>query len=419
MPSTQTTLESPKAAPAPKAASPSSSRKLRKLVNRVHLWAAVVGSLPSLLLCLSGLILVFEPELQEIEERDAARVPASGGALPLASLIQSVESATGQTVTYLRIPDKPTQSAFLATDDRNYHFADPYTGAVLKSTPRPAPLMQLVRVFHTSFFLGEFGTWIGIVSSFILVALCITGCYLFLKRKLSAKSFYQIRWSPPVRRRYDLHAIFGFVSAVPLLLIALSGALIGLGPAWRDTILFLTKSAWKPRPTLQAPVPKAEWNFNYEDALDAAHAVAPPGLRVQSISLPAKPQDPVTFRMLYSYASRPESYAFVNPANGQLIEFHHHWDYEPGHLVHRLNRGLHSGDLYTDAMRWLWFALMLIPFLLAYTGYRQWRSKQPKKPSRPTAPTTLKAKPPTRPQANLSPTHPLATDSNQRSNVAV
>jgi len=353
-------------------------RKLRRIVNRIHLWAALIGSLPALLLCLSGLILVFEPELQSFEEWAHASVQPTGERLPLAELLASVETEAENAVVYIALPQHPEQIALIGTEDRQYHFVNPYNGEILKSTKNPAIIMQAVRVFHTSFFMGEFGTWIGIASSCFLVVLCLTGCYLFLKRKLTARTVFRIRWKPTVRRNYDLHAVAGIVTAVPIILISLSGALIGLGAAWRETILFLTNSEFKPRPKLEQAVDRYEWNFDFATILETVNNASPEGMHIDSISLPSEPDNPIRFRLLYDWATRPASWAFINPANGELIEFHHHWDYEAGALIHRLNRGFHSGELYTEAMRWLWLLLMIAPFILAYTGYRQWRAKKQK-----------------------------------------
>ncbi|MCH6256338.1 PepSY domain-containing protein [Puniceicoccaceae bacterium K14] len=353
-------------------------RKLRRLVNRIHLWAAIIGSLPALLLCLSGLILIFESELQNLEEYAFTKVKPEKETLPLEELLIKVEKETQSTVKYLSFPQQDTQVAMIRTENDDYHFVNPYNGDILKSTWVPAIIMQAIRVFHTSFFMGDFGTWIGIVSSLFLITLCITGCYLFLKRKLSARTIFRIRWKPASRRNYDLHAITGFITAIPIILIALSGALIGLGSAWRETILFLTNSEFKPRPNLEAAVERSEWNFQYEEALAAIEATAPEGMFIEAITFPQKAEDPIRFRLLYNWATRPASWAFIDPKNGELIEFHHHWDYDTGHLIHRLNRGFHSGELYTDLMRWLWFFLMIAPFILAYTGYRQWRQKKVK-----------------------------------------
>lgn len=63
-----------------------SFRRARRL-NALHLWAAVIGSLPALFLCLSGMLLVFEPELQGLEEREHIVVSPGEDLLPLRQLV--------------------------------------------------------------------------------------------------------------------------------------------------------------------------------------------------------------------------------------------------------------------------------------------------------------------------------------------
>lgn len=351
-----------------------SFRRARRL-NALHLWAAVIGSLPALFLCLSGMLLVFEPELQGLEEREHIVVSPGEDLLPLRQLVSDLEAEARSPVEYVGLPEAADRVALLGTEDGLMHFVDPYRGDVLGSATAPAPLMGAVRVFHTSFFLGEFGTWIGIVSSGFLIVLTLSGCWLYLRRRMTLVRRFRVRWSPPRRRDYELHAVAGLVTAVPLLLIALSGALIGLGSAWRETILFVTASEWRAAPVLAEPVSRELWDFDLDEVLRTVEAAAPEGMFVESVSFPFQGDTPLRVRLLYDYATRPASWAFLDPRDGELLEFHHHWDYDLGHLIHRLNRGFHSGELYTLGMRWLWLFLMLTPVALAYTGYRQWRTK--------------------------------------------
>ena len=324
-------------------------------------------------LCLSGLILVFEPELRRFEEGKNTRVEPSANRLDVGELAATIEKQTGGNLAYLTFPQEQDVTNLAATTDGLFHFVDPYRGTILRSTERPAVIMTAIRVFHVSFFAGEIGTWVAIISSCFLIFLCVTGCYLFLKRNITTRKKFSIRWGNARRRTYDLHAVAGFITAVPIALISLSGALIGLGQAWTKTILFLTDSEFKVRPTLNVPVDRSGWDFNFEELLKSGVDAAPEGMYVDSMVLPTNPEEPIRLRLLYEYATRPASWAFFNPAGGALIEFHHHWEYSTGHLIHRLNRGFHSGELFTEGMRWLWFFLMAVPFLLAYTGYLQWR----------------------------------------------
>jgi len=56
--------------------------------------------------------------------------------------------------------------------------------------------------------------------------MCLPGCCLFLNRRLSWQSFYQVNWNSRRRPNGDLHAVAGFATAIPIALIALSGTLI-------------------------------------------------------------------------------------------------------------------------------------------------------------------------------------------------
>lgn len=356
-------------------------------IRKTHRWLAVVSAIPLFLLIFTGLLLVWEPELQAFEEREAAYVQAPGVDGPKHLSISDMEDSLapvlepGEKVQLYFLPEAANRSVLIRTDNKRYLFVNPYTGRVIKETRLPAPVMAGIRVLHTSFFLGRFGTWVGILASVAFCILAVTGIFLFSKRRGSLKKRLGIRFNKgSVRRNYDLHAVVGFWSAGLLALISLSGALIGVGQPWKDFILGVTRSEWPERPRLEAagnsegtPI---ERRLSPDLLLEKLNAAMPDGLRAGLILFPVEAEDPFSVRYTFDWARRPASWGFAHPVTGAILDIHHFPDFEPGHLIHRLNRGFHSGELFTAGMRWLWFALMLAALILMFTGYALWHRKQ-------------------------------------------
>jgi len=96
----------------------------------------------------------------------------------------------------------------------------------------------------------------------------------------------------------------------------------------------LTDSEFKERPTLAVPVERSEWNLDFTAVRAEIEATAPKGMLVDAINFPRDPDKTIRFRLLYRWATRPASWAFVDPRDGTILDFHHHWDYPTGHLIH-------------------------------------------------------------------------------------
>lgn len=347
----------------------------RQRARKCHRWLAILAGIPIALLTITGLILVWEPELRLFEERKAAivEVPESGpsGRIPYQELLTRLEGSSGARAELILLPEKAHHAAVFRTEDDHYHFVDPYTGELRKTTDLPAPIMAAIRVLHTSFFLGRFGTWIGIIASLAFCLLSATGLYLFFKRCGPMKKRLEVHFDKgPVRRNYELHAVVGFWSAGLLALISLSGALIGIGDPWRNFILGVTGSEFAVRPKLQPSDYPSAPHLKVDQLIGYLNTHAPEGLIATSVLLPTSPDKPLAVRYVYFWANRPASWGFIDPRDGHILDFHHFPEFEAGHLIHRLNRGFHSGELFTAGMRWLWFLTMLAGILILVTGYR-------------------------------------------------
>lgn len=357
-------------------------RRIRTSVRAGHKWAGLVAALPILILSITGSLLAFEPELQAFEERRSLHVPVPEqgpeARLAISEQIARIAPAMREArVQLYSLPGQPHHAALIRLTDKRFFFVNPYTAEITGETKLPAPIMTAIRVLHTSFFMGEFGTWVGILASLAFCFLAISGCVLFFKRRggLLRKSHIELRKGPG-RRNYDLHAVIGFYSGGILSLIALSGALIGMGEPWRNFILAITDSEFAERPVLEQELDPATPHLPPEQLLEQMNAAAPKGLLPTTLIFPTEANAPFVVRYTFTWANRPASFGYLHPTTGEILAFHHFPEFETGHLIHRLNRGFHSGELFTDAMRWLWFLLMWAPPGLIITGILIWRLRR-------------------------------------------
>jgi uncharacterized iron-regulated membrane protein len=374
----------------------------RRAINRLHLWLGLVSALPVLILSITGAVLVFEEELVRFEHRRLGRVMPDGGErLPLEASWAAIRTAyPTDGFTLLRLPQAPEHALVALARARpaaadspalepRLVFANPYTARIVGERPLAGSVVAFVRQLHVSLVAGTIGQLIVTISTGIFLAILASGLVLWFKRGGGWRRLL-IKWDARGKRfHYDLHANFGFYSFVFLFVIGLSGLLIGIGAPWRDFILKATDSTWREIPKLAAPVAatSAEGRATL-DALLAAADRASPETRATQLVWPAKPDEPVKVFRRFSWGSRPTLHVSLHPLTAEVTDIDDPRRYDSGHLIHRLNRAIHSGDVGGPIVRVLWFVASLVPVFLLWTGLKLWR-----KPRRPSAPPASLAPP--------------------------
>lgn len=216
----------------------------RKLWLDVHLWLGLVLGFFLSVFGLTGSILVFQQEIDELLNPALMRVEPPAGSVyqPLANLFEAGQQAMGKGAK-LSFADYPrsgraalslnflTPSAQPDITERWQVFLNPYTAQVLgKRLLRrsddlfPHAFIYLVFELHYALLLGEIGeTLVGVMACLLLFSVLtglivwwpLTGQWgkaLTIKRRASTERF-----------NHDLHKTVGFYSALVLFAVLLSG----------------------------------------------------------------------------------------------------------------------------------------------------------------------------------------------------
>lgn len=226
---------------------------LRKAVFFVHLWVGLVVGLWFVFLGLSGSVLTFKDELNKAANASLLHVAASGSRLPLQRLVDGTLAAyPGARLGMATLPqaaddalvvgfsrsmgDPEHQGPIERLANRREAFVDPYTGRILGDRPAGGLLLSTVRGLHEDLLLEDVGRFVGRWGVLLLIALLITGVWLWwpsakafskqLKQRITVKRGATYR-----RKLYDLHNVAGFYSGLFLLLLATTAAT----HYWRDS----------------------------------------------------------------------------------------------------------------------------------------------------------------------------------------
>src|SRR2546425_10530812 len=149
---------------------------VRKSILQVHRWTGLTLGLLLIFLALTGLALVFRPQLEPVVHHDLLEVAPCSAPMPLDSLIANAHAAhtTGE-LDLVRIPGEPNASTMVRFMDNKEVLVNPCTGAVLGQQPRWVGVFGTMEEWHRFRFLKSTD-----VANFITGTAAIAMAFIFV-----------------------------------------------------------------------------------------------------------------------------------------------------------------------------------------------------------------------------------------------
>lgn len=262
--------------------------------SRVHTWSSLICTLFMLLLCLTGLPLIFHHEIGHLlgTEVEAPAMPADS---PRVSLDKVLEVARAQfperVVQYASQPEDSDDIWFVTmtptpapTDDYRSVAVDARTGALLAEPRADRGFMWVMFKLHVDLFAGLPGKlFLGLMGFLLLVAI-VSGVVLYapFMRKLE---FGTVRRERRASVKWlDLHNLLGIVTLVWLFVVGATGMI----NTWADLLIKVWQhdqlSALLAPYAGQPAVPQAE-RASAQQGLDVALKQAP-GTKLSFVAFP-------------------------------------------------------------------------------------------------------------------------------------
>lgn len=351
----------------------------------VHTWTSLVCTAFMLLLCLTGLPLIFYEEILELDG-SAVRAPPMPSGTPHGNLDDVLAAAQA------RMPDRVVQFASLDDHDGDFWFVslgesadsdpefnrlvavDARTAQVLAEPNFDEGVMHFLFHLHVDLFAGLPGKLLlGFMGLLLLVSL-VSGAVVYgpFMRKLR---FGTVRRERGARLRWlDLHNLLGIVTLVWALTVAGTGVL----NTWAD-LLF---RAWQGDELAQmiAPyrdVPPPATRGSAHRAVQAARA-AEPDMEVSFIAFPGTPfsgahHHAVFLRGTSALSARMLKPVLVEVQTGQVTQSRDLPWYLTALLV---SRPLHFGDYGGLPLKVLWALLDLVTIVVLASGLYLWVARR-------------------------------------------
>ncbi|MDD7886098.1 PepSY domain-containing protein [Flavivirga sp. 57AJ16] len=188
-----------------------------------HLTLAISASIFILLAALTGIILAFEPIL----DQQKPYAVKNARALSLSKTIENLKGAYDEVV-YIEMDknDFVIASVFTKEGKNETFYINPFTAQKTGDIIEKAPLFKFATTIHRSLFLKSTGRAIVGFVSFLLFLMAITGLLLIVKRQGGIKRFFSKTIKEDFEQYY--HIIIGRYTLIPLIIVTLSGVYLSL-----------------------------------------------------------------------------------------------------------------------------------------------------------------------------------------------
>lgn len=356
----------------------------------VHKWTSLVCTAFLLMLCLTGLPLIFHHEIDILSGDPAALAEtgvASSGAdarlQPLdAMLAKALAARPGEvpvfmafdndrpqmTITTAPAPDSPAEAMTIQLWDR-------LTGAPTGQVDEGG-VMHFILQLHTDMFLGLPGMLFLGAMGVAFVAAIVSGVVLYapFMRKLA---FGTLRTSRSTRLKWlDYHNLLGIVAAAWMLVVGLTGVINALATPimqlWQRTELAEMTRAYAG----QGAVPPSRYGSLDRAMAEARRAL--PGNNPQFIAFPGGSFSSKHHYAVFFQGDTPLTERLLTPA---LIDAEKgtFTDARPMPWYNQalsLSQPLHFGDYGGLPLKILWAALTLFTIIVLGSGLYLWLGKR-------------------------------------------
>ncbi|AYV45270.1 peptidase [Caulobacter flavus] len=345
----------------------------------VHKWSSLVSTLFLLMLCVTGLPLVFTHEIEEVAMRQAWTPAHPDG--PKLSLDQVLETALarkpGEVAAFMSFDvERPVVNVTTLTPGKTGYSFQPIDQTSGDPAPSVAghPVMEFLLQLHTDMFLGLPGMlFLGAMGLLLVIAL-VSGVVLYapFMRKLP---FGAVRARKAARTRWlDYHNLLGAVTLAWLLVVGVTGVVNTLATPiidyWKNTALKeLTQAYDKPAPS------------NERSSLAAAverAKLALPGKQLQFVAFPGSSYSTDHHYAVFFHGDTPLTAHLTTPAlidarTGQLSAVAP----TPWYVkTLSLSQPLHFGDYGGLPLKILWALLDIATIVILGSGVYLWLVKR-------------------------------------------
>lgn len=347
----------------------------------VHKWSSLVCTLFMLLLCLTGLPLIFHHEIDHLLMPQRPALTADAQTPTLESIVRQAQAARpGQVVNYVYFDDEePHVKVAMADrhdslpDDTHYQGFDLRDGWKLQHPQPTEGFMYIITKLHVDLFAGMWGMlFLGAMALLLMVAI-LSGVVLYapFMRKLGFGTLRSARG--PRVRWLDMHNLLGIVTTAWLAVVGFTGAIntlvMPIEMMWQGSELAQMAAHPPDRPDAPERVPV--------DAVLHSIQSAAPGMAVRTLAFPGTPFASPHHFGVYLVGGTPLTSRLLTPAlvdagSARVADMREMPAYVKALFV---SQPLHFGDYGGMPLKIIWALLDVLTIVVLGSGLYLWLRK--------------------------------------------
>lgn len=366
-------------------------QRWRRFWLACHLYLGLSGGLVFTVAGLTGSVLVFYIELDEIVN-PSLKISPEQAKQPLQSyeaLYQAIKTSQPQRPGAWRLelprhPQAMLMARYYRPDEKQHlQFAplmvwvNPYTAEVVSCRFWGEYLMTWIYDLHYSLLLDKTGKTIMGIMGLVLVVSLVTGLYLWWPKTGKFKNALTFKAkASSTRFIYDLHKINGVYGFLVLLLLLISGVVLAM-PEVFNPFINRVSPFYQPSANLSSPVPGAQ-RISLDQAVQAALYQFPKAT-LRWLETPKDAE--ASYRiMLYQDGEPslrfPKTMVWVDQYSGKTLSVRNPREQSWGDAFINLLHPLHNGEVLGLPGRLIVFISGFMPAILMVTGFLRWRQKR-------------------------------------------
>lgn len=390
-------------------------KPIRKFLNDIHLYAGLTCGLIVIAVCLSGTIYVYNTEIREWADSERYFVEEQAERKSLDELKSQLETELKGEVASVNVfqAENRTVQFGVKTEGEERpvtYFVNPYSGQILANNVEKTgaeEFMGYMFSLHRWLLLDkiegpmlesmsnqELGRFINGVATLLFLLGVMTGIFIWVPQKTKNwKQGLKIKWDANWKRvNHDLHNTLAFYSLIFLFIMAVTG------PFWSYQWY---KEGWqKTWDIYQAPqagggqgdprsekAPESEESgsveklfFSLDEVVSAGNSQLPYEGNLR-ITLPNEPNGEIALSKSRTgfFAKAGADQLTMDPASLEVKEAKLFSDLSVRQQIGRSVKSLHTGEIFGQFTKFLWFVACLIATSLPITGTLIWWNKRKKK----------------------------------------
>jgi uncharacterized iron-regulated membrane protein len=370
-------------------------KKFRKVIFWLHLITGLTAGIFIFIMCVSGALLSFQPNILEFAESEMRYVqtPPDINRLEIGEIIEKASVAKPDAKSSnLTLQNDPKAAAVVSFGREGQVFVNPYTGEITGDGANNwRTLFRMVEDAHRWLALSgdarTIGKSLNDAANLLFLFLAISGVYIWFPKKLAWRNFKPVIWFRRglrgKARNFNWHNVIGFWTS--LVLIVLTATAIVISYQWAGNLVYTLTGNEPPKQQQKQQAQEKESPRNLPENLEDLFLKAENQTSWKSISLrlPIAEEANFTIEEGIYWNKFARSSLTVNTETNEISKWETYGEQNAGRQLRSWIRFTHTGETGGIIGQFIGFLACIGGAFLVWTGFslalrrfQKWRKKK-------------------------------------------